>query len=386
MDFNKRIIYVFSVAGLVLVAACGGGGGAGTSTPPLIARAEAPAYDVIAEVKSGSTNSIVTFRKLDGTVIATHKVCAFLPVDANAATTVSATTTDGYVRVRCPSTAESKLALVIEFNPGNWAAPPIAVNDDAFAVQAFPAIISYGPNGLEFYNKNGPSTNYILFRVSGSLGQRIAQDIFTLPTFMQPEKLIYSDDRKTAYLLATERLSYTGDAVFEIDLATFTTKKIVAEASLINDIAINGTDLVYSRSPNTGQPSGNMIVVNAASKQVTRRFKFDCPSDRNFNSRQDFGGKIVLTNDSLIVGAGRCYPIFNRVDYSLTYWNFPTISQDVFNIVYIPQTFDGKFLWSTYQLGTTQAIVAYDPSTWLVDSTPKVFVPATGGQIVRMVH
>ena len=97
MNFNKRIIYVFSVAGLVLVAACGGGGGAETSTPPLIARAEAPAYDVIAEVKSGSTNSIVTFRKLDGTVIATHKVCAFLPVDANAATTVSATTTDGYV-------------------------------------------------------------------------------------------------------------------------------------------------------------------------------------------------------------------------------------------------------------------------------------------------
>jgi hypothetical protein len=365
---------VASMALAAFMAACGGGGGGGGTPPPV--RAQAPSYDVIAEVLNGGPSGTVTFRKLDGSVISTHTVCRVSGKRA------AAITPDGYVRIRC-----SLDPTVLEFNPTNWLAAPVAIREDTLIPQGYLAIISYGPNGEEFYNKtvfeavSGKPID-TFFRVSGSSGQRIAQDLIVLPNYMIATKIVYSDDRKKAYLLASDGSS--NNAVYEIDLGTFAIRQIVTDDKLIWDIELNGTHLVYTRIRPATQPLDDMLIVDIATGQVVRSFDFGCP----FPGTIDFGGKIVQAGANLIVGSGRCHHVFRKADYALTLWDYPRVNVGPQTIIVnvIPEFYDGTQLWNTYQLQLEFSIAAYDVSTWLSDSTPKVFVPGTLGNLVHLVH
>jgi hypothetical protein len=383
---RNLIVYSFTSTLFTLIVACGGGAGGGVATTPALAlRAQAPAYDLIAEVTVGRPNSTVAFRRLDGSVIATHSVCPAV-VGARGI----AVTSDGYVRIRCSRDTATNSSTVFEFDPANWSAAPQAVSDDLVAPQALGAIISFGPNGEEFYNKTvfEPGTGKpieTLFRIAGNVGQRVASDILVLPNNMLAMKIIYASDKAKAYILASD--GSANNSIFEIDLTTFATALIRSESYLIHDIALNGTELVYTRQQlSSSQPLDDMVVISLSSRQIVRTFDFTCPNDSSAPAGGvDFGGRIVLTPDSLVVGSALCHQVFTRSNYAVSKWNYPIVNSSFVN--QIPQVFAGNLLWATYQLGSLQSyITAHDIAIWLADETPRVFVPGTLGDLVHIVH
>lgn len=361
-----------AIALVSCLSSCGGGGGGGTAGPAApSARAEAPHYNVVGILEwVAFPQTKVSFAKTDGTILATHSTACGIR------TAGFAVTSDGYVRVRCSRDSTNGPSKVLEFDPSDWTKAPVEVVDELLNVQALNAVVAYSPNGEEFYNRtvfSQPSGQPVdtLFLISkNAAGTRISQDVLTAPGNAIIFKVIFTSDNKNAYVLAT---TGTSSYVYELDLASKVTKQLVNEVELISDIAINGSHLLYTRIQNAvGQAREDMVVVDRATATVVISYDFSCPNDALFSGINDFGGKIVVAGNQIVVGSGVCYEVFDKSTYALRKIDYQIAAGFLVNE--IPYLFDGTQLWATRQSNAVLNIVAYSQASWQSTDAPSVTI------------